>query len=207
VCEVDGRHGGLAGTLSVYQRLGKATNADVVLEIVLPGEQAPAVELGPIAEGVKKADLKPAAVVISPAMDLRGVLPGSKGPAGPTLEQIYQAARAAFPGVTLGGGTLAFFTELNRKRPPAKLLDFVSHTTCPIVHAADDVSVMETLEALPYVVQSAKAFINGKGYHIGPSSIPARLNPYGAATASNPGNGRVCLSDMDPRQRGLFGAA
>jgi hypothetical protein len=83
----------------------------------------------------------------------------------------------------------------------------VTHTNAPIVHAADDISVMETLEALPYVVQSAKAFINGKAYCIGPSSIPARLNPYGASTAPNPGNGRVCLSDMDPRQRGLFGAA
>jgi hypothetical protein len=140
-------------------------------------------------------------------MDLRGVLPGSKGPDGPTLAEIYRAARTAFPGVRLGGGTFAFFTELNRKRPPTDHLDFVTHTTCPIVHAADDVSVMETLEALPYVVQSAKAFINGKGYCIGPSSIPARLNPYGASTAPNPGNGRVCLSDMDPRQRGLFGAA
>jgi hypothetical protein len=140
-------------------------------------------------------------------MDLRGVLPGSKGPDGPTLAEIYRAARAAFPGVRLGGGTFAFFTELNRKRPPTENLDFVTHTTCPIVHAADDVSVMETLEALPYVVQSAKAFIDGKAYCIGPSSIPARLNPYGASTASNPGNGRVCLADMDPRQRGLFGAA
>jgi hypothetical protein len=156
---------------------------------------------------VKRNGLVPAAISVSPAMDLRGVLPGSKGPDGPTLAEIYRAARAAFPGVRLGGGTFAFFTELNRKRPPTDSLDFVTHTTCPIVHAADDVSVMETLEALPYVVQSAKAFINGKAYCIGPSSIPARLNPYGASTASNPSNGRVCLADMDPRQRGLYGAA
>jgi D-apionolactonase len=207
VCEVDGRRGGLAGTLSVYQQLGKATGADVILEIILTGDHAPAVELEPIVAAIRSAKLTPAAIAISPAVDLRGVLPGSKGPDGPTLEQIYRAARAAFPGVKLGGGTFAFFTELNRKRPPAELLDFVTHTTCPIVHAADDVSVMETLEALPYVTQSAKAFINGKAYCIGPSSIPARLNPYGASTAPNPGNGRVCLSNMDPRQRGLFGAA
>jgi len=207
VCEADGRKSGLAGTLGVYQRLGKATNADVILEIILPGQQSPATEFAPIADAVKKAGLVPAAISVSPAIDLRGVLPGSKGPDGPTLAEIYQAARAAFPGVKLGGGTFAFFTELNRKRPPTGNLDFVTHTTCPIVHAADDVSVMETLEALPYVTQSAKAFINGKAYCIGPSSIPARLNPYGASTASNPGNGRVCLSDMDPRQRGLYGAA
>jgi len=66
---------------------------------------------------------------------------------------------------------------------------------------------METLEALPYVTQSAKALTGGKAYCVGPSSIPARLNPYGSSTASNPGNGRVCLADMDPRQRGLYGAA
>ena len=207
ICQIDGRRGGLSGTLSVYQQLGKAINADVALEIVLPGVQAPADELRPIVETIKKVGLAPAAIAISPAMDMRGVLPGSRGPDGPTLEQIYRAARAAFPGARLGGGTFAFFTELNRKRPPAELLDFVTHTTCPIVHAADDVSVMETLEALPYVTQSAKALITGKAYWVGPSSIPARLNPYGASTAPNPGNGRVCLSDMDPRQRGLFGAA
>jgi len=32
---------------------------------------------------------------------------------------------------------------------PVSRLDFVHNTTCPIVHAADDRSVMETLEALP----------------------------------------------------------
>jgi hypothetical protein len=207
VCEADARRSGLAGALGVYQRLAKASNADVILEIILPGTQPPASEFAPIADAVKKAGLIPAAISVSPAVDLRGVLPGSKGPDGPTLAEIYRAARAAFPGVKIGGGTFAFFTELNRKRPPTQHLDFVTHTTCPIVHAADDVSVMETLEALPYVTQSAKAFIKGKAYCVGPSSIPARLNPYGASTTPNPGNGRVCLADMDPRQRGLFGAA
>jgi D-apionolactonase len=44
-------------------------------------------------------------------------------------------------------------------------------------------------------------------YHIGPTSIPCRDNPYGAAVAPNPDNGQVCLSDIDPRQRGFFAAA
>ena len=50
-----------------------------------------------------------------------------------------------------------FYVNDPRKPPPAELLDYVTHTTCPIVHAADDISVMETLEALPYVINSAKA--------------------------------------------------
>ena len=207
ICEADGRQPSLPNTLVTYQRLAKATGADVTLEIILPGRQAPSAELAPIAQAVARAGLVPAAIGVSPAIDLKGVLPGSKGPAGPTLEDIYKAARIAFPGVKLGGGTFSFFTELNRKRPPAELLDFVTHTTCPIVHAADDISVMETLEALPFVIQSTRALIGGKGYWVGPSSIAARRNPYGASTADNSGNNRICLSDMDPRQRGLYGAA
>jgi hypothetical protein len=34
-----------------------------------------------------------------------------------------------------------------------------------------------------------------------------RDNPHGKTFTPNPGNERVCLARMDPRQRGLFGAA
>jgi len=207
VCHIDGREGAIAAPLQHYRRLSEATGAAIVLEILLPGKAAPDAELGRISAAVKQSGLLPAAIAVSPAVDLKAVLPGSKGPDAPPLAEIYRAARRAFPGVTLGGGMFSFFTELNRKRPPAELLDFVTHTTSPIVHAADDVSVMETLEALPYVIKSAKAFIGDKPYRVGPSAIPARQNPYGAASAPNPNNERVCLAKMDPRQRGLFGAA
>jgi nucleotide-binding universal stress UspA family protein len=207
ICQIDGRKSGIPAALKNYRALAEAAGADVTLEIIIPGKGSPADELAPIAEAVKASGIKPAAIAVSPAIDLKAVLPGSAGGNGPTFKEIYAAARAAFPGVTLGGGMFSYFTELNRKPPPAELLDYVTHTTCPIVHAADDISVMETLEALPYVINSAKAFTKGKPYHIGPTSIPARDNPYGAGVAANPDNGRVCLTDMDPRQRGLFGAA
>ena len=45
------------------------------------------------------------------------------------------------------------------------------------------------------------------GYRIGPSQLGCRENPYGKTTAANPDNRRVCLSRIDPRQRGLFNAA
>jgi hypothetical protein len=67
--------------------------------------------------------------------------------------------------------------------------------------------VTENLEALPHIIRSAAAFIHGKPYCVGPSSIGARDNPYGAAATPNPTNGRVALAHMDPRQRGLLGAA
>jgi hypothetical protein len=207
VCAIDGSTADIATPLKAYRQLGEATGARIVLEILLPGKVSPETELGRIAQSAKQIGLMPHAVAVSPAVDLKGVLPGSKGPDAPALADIYRAARAAFPGVKIGGGMFTFFTELNRKRPPAELLDYVTHTTSPIVHAADDVSVMETLEALPYVIKSTRAFIGKTAYRVGPSAIPARTNPYGAASAPNPDNERVCLSQIDPRQRGLFGAA
>jgi hypothetical protein len=81
------------------------------------------------------------------------------------------------------------------------------NTTCPIVHAADDRSVMETLEALPFQVSTARTYFGQCGYRVGPSAIGCRDNPHGATFTPNPDNLRVCLAKMDPRMRGLFGAA
>lgn len=207
VCQIDGRQPDFADALPHYRDLGARTGAAIELEIVLPGKSAPKDELGPIAKAVAAAGLTPAAIAVSPSVDLKAVLPGSPRPPAPPDAEIYAAARAAFPGIRLGGGMFSYFTELNRKPPLAEALDFVTHTTCPIVHAADDVSVMETLEALPYVINSTKALTRGKPYRLGPSGIAARDNPYGKATSANPNNGRVCLAKMDPRQRGTFGAS
>ncbi len=207
VAQFDGRRPDIAATAMAVAQLSKATGAKIVAEVLLPNKDHPANELAVIANAIAAAGLMLDAVTVSPAPHLKAVLPGSKGPDTPSYDVLYATTRAAFPGVSLGGGMYSFFTELNRNPPPAELLDYVTHTTCPIVHAADDVSVMETLEALPYVIQSTRALIKGKPYRVGPSAIPARDNPYGAATADNPNNGRVCLANMDPRQRGLFGAA
>ena len=168
----------------------------------------PAGDLKPLGEAVRAAGLKPSAITIFPTEDMKSVLPGSSWPTMPGFQEIYAAARDAFPGIALGGGMATYFTELNRKRLPAALLDYVTHTTCPNVHAPDDRSVMETLEALPYQIKSTRAFMGAQiPYRIGPSQLGCRENPYGKATAPNRDNGRVCLSRIDPRQRGLFNAA
>ncbi len=89
---------------------------------------------------------------------------------------------------------LSYFTELNRKRVPDGQLDFISHCTNPIVHAADDLSVMHALEALPFITRSVRAIYGGKPYRIGPSTIPMRQNPYGSRTMDNPSGGRVPMA-------------
>jgi hypothetical protein len=208
VCQVDLRKEGRHPELDAYRRLAEATGAGITLEIITAGKPDPLDELKPLALAVERAGLKPAAVAVFPAQDMKSVLPGSKWPEMPTFAEIYAAARTAFPSARLGGGMATYFTELNRKRPPAGLIDYVTHTTCPNVHAPDDRSVMETIETLPYQILSARSFMGDRiGYRVGPSQLGCRENPYGKSTAPNSDNQRVCLSGIDPRQRGLFNAA
>lgn len=220
ICEFDARQGHDAATMEHHKTLGEATGADLVLEAVLPGQTqrdgklvftaSPDVlkaDLDFVRTAAAEAGVRFAAVTLFPAADQGSTLPGSVWPEAAPLEDIYRAGRVAFPGVPIGGGMYSYFTELNRKRPPAEALDFVTHTTCPIVHAGDDVSVMESLEALPSIIASTRAFIAGKPYRVGPSAIGMRQNPYGAAPMDNPSNGRRAMAYQDPRQRGLLGAA
>jgi len=207
VCQIDGREQGQKEAAANFRELSAQTGVPVTLEIILPAKEPADKEVSAIAGAVNAAGLTPASVVITQMHDLKSFQPNTPRPWGPTYEEMAAAARACFPDAVLGGGMLSYFTELNRKPAPLGLFDFITHTGCPIVHAADDISIMETLESLPWIFASARAMIGKAPYHIGPTSIPCRDNPYGAAVAPNPDNGRVCLSDLDPRQRGLFAAA
>jgi hypothetical protein len=203
--------------LAMYKAIGEATGAELVLEAVVAcrepdgspcGDDATMrADLAKIKAAVAVAGVRCARVAVAPAADLKCTLPGSVWPPCPEAEALYAAAREAFPGVPVGGGMFSYFTELNRKRPPVQALDFVVHTSCPIVHACDDTTVMENLEALPHIVSSTSAFAGGRPYRAGPAAIGARDNPYGATATANPSGGRVALAGIDPRQRGLLGAA
>ncbi|MGO8500030.1 hypothetical protein AB9F35_00905 [Rhizobium leguminosarum] len=177
------------------------------LEIALPCKLSPSSEVAEIARQMRLAEFRPDAIMISPSVDRQSTPPGSKWPECPPLDEVYTAARAAFPGIRIGGGMLSYFTELNRKRVPDGQLDFVSHCTNPIVHAADDLSVMQTLEALPFITRSVRAIYGDKPYRIGPSTIPMRQNPYGSRTMDNPVGARIPMANLDPRHNGRFAEA
>jgi D-apionolactonase len=207
VCYYNSRLGHTEDDLKRMAALGKAIGADLWLEYVIPSVDNFEQDLQRLGRALIELGKPFGAVMISPAPDLKCTLPGSPWPPCPPLNACYRSARAALPGVRLGGGMFSFFTELNRKRPPVDLLDFVTFTTVAIFHAGDDRSAMESLESLPHLAQSVQAFINGKPYHVGPSSIGLRMNPYGEGPMANPDNIRQAMNGMDPRQRGLFAAA
>ncbi|WP_321931458.1 D-apionate lactonase [Paraburkholderia guartelaensis] len=196
-----------APELERFAQLQRESGVAAVLEFALPGVEAPRAELARLAAQIDQAGLALTGIVVSPAVHRQSNPPGSVSPPCPALDEVYREARSAFPKLRIGGGMLSYFTELNRKRPPLDMVDWVTHATCPIVHAADDRSVMQTLEAIPHITRSCRALIGGQPYAIGPVSIGMRQNPYGSRVMPNPAGERVAMAANDPRQRALFGAA
>jgi hypothetical protein len=193
--------------LKGYAAIAEKSGLKVTLELAVPCVRPLREEFSEIATLVRRSGLALDTLFASPSVDRQSTPPGSEWPDCPPLEDVYGAAREAFPGVRLGGGMLSYFTELNRKRVPGESVDYISHCTNPIVHAADDLSVMQTFEALSDVVASARAIYGGKPYRIGPSTIAMRQNPYGSATKDNPALARIPMANVDPRHNGQFGAA
>ena len=116
------------------------------------------------------------------------------------LQQVVPALKTAFPGIPVGGGTDAYFAELNRNPPDGGLLDFINFSICPQVHAFDKLTLLENLEAQPHVVESARALLR-KPVSIGAISLKQRFN----AVATD-GNTESSLPETDPRQHTLFSA-
>ena len=192
--------------LSVGDLAGLPTR-DVTLEIVLPDGHDPGAALHLIARTCAGAGVLPRHVVALPATYLASHQPDGPWPDGPAPRDLIALVRAAFPDARAGTGVLTNFTELNRCPPDAIAADFVTFSTTAIVHAADDLSVLQTLEALPHILSSAKHLGAGRPLRLGLVSIGMRVNPYGRDVAANPNLERIAMAKDDPRQRGLFAAA
>lgn len=207
-CRLDLRDKNWQVAVPHYSTLLDTNKAELTLEIILTGDNDPAAELEEVRAAISKTGLQPAAVVTTPAQDLASYPPGTPFPDGvPTFESVAAAARAKFPNARIGGGMLSNFTELNRKRPPQDVFDFITHATSALVHAADDRSVMETLESIGHIIRSTKSFTGNAPYRIGPFNIGNSFNPYGSQVTPNPDNARTTMARLEPRHRGLFACA
>ena len=207
VMRIDGRQFDLDRQAADLATVARTTNTPLHLEMILSATNTADRELEELATALGRHDIIPAAVVVTQAHDMLSFQPGDPRPAGPRYMEMATAARRAFPGIPIGGGMVAFFTELNRLPVPHGVFDFVTHAVCPAVHASDDQSLMENLEAAKWIFASARAMIGSTPYHLGPSWISSRVNPYGAAVSPNPTDERICLAESDPRQCGIFGAS
>lgn len=166
----------------------------------------PATEARAVAGAVAEAGVAPSAILVAPRREFKTRPSGSLPPGECGTGPLVAALRAAGVGVPIGAGTPSNFTEFNRN-PPDPDCDFVFFGVFATTHAADDISVMETLSVYPALIESARRLCPGRPIWLGPCTIGARHNAYGAAVAPNPHGGRVPSARFDPRQGALFGAA
>jgi hypothetical protein len=105
----------------------------------------------------------------------------------------------------LGGGTDAFFAELNRDRPPIEALDLVSYSISPQVHATDNASLVESLAAQAVTLRSARQFCGDKLLAVSPVTLRMRFNPA-VGTSQSERAASDLPKQVDTRQMSLFGA-
>ncbi|MBI1301572.1 MAG: hypothetical protein GC137_07935 [Alphaproteobacteria bacterium] len=119
------------------------------------------------------------------------------------LLECITSLREILPGVAFYAGTDAFFAELNRERINAIRLDGISYSINPQVHAFDDQSLIETLPAQGYTVQSAKSLYPEKNIAVSPLTFHMRWNPNATDQGKHP---RSPTGWSDERQFTFFGA-
>jgi D-apionolactonase len=104
-----------------------------------------------------------------------------------------------------GAGTNAYFAEFNRGHPPIEALDLACYSMNPQVHAVDNATLVETLEAQRGTVESAKQFVGKLPLAISPITLKPRFNPAATGPEPQPAPGEL-PSQVDVRQMSLFGA-
>ena len=120
-----------------------------------------------------------------------------------TPRWIELAQRELAPhGFRVGAGTNAYFAELNRERPPGGVI--ASYSINPQVHAFDDMSLFEALEAQASTVESAVQFCD-RQLIISPITLRPRFNPNATDPAKQQEDPLSAASD--PRQKTLVCAA
>ena len=137
----------------------KARELGVSLELALFLTDAAAEELRRFAEVVER---------VKPAVGTYLIFHKTEAS---TSAQWVDLARSYLSDAKIGAGTNAYFTDLNRGRPPVDVLDLVCYSINPQVHAFDNSSLVETLGAQAVTVESAPA-IRGQTTHCNHTRYP-----------------------------------
>ncbi len=182
----------LAGAAAEARRVG----APLEIEAVIADDGAGADEL---VATVAAQDVEVARMLVFPSRSFS------------STQRVVEAVRRALTGSErswrIGGGSRANFAEFNRPSLPVLMFDVAGYPINPQVHAFDQRSIVETLEAQAMTVRDAREMCGPVPLAIGPVTLKPRFN---AATA--PGQGGEQPADADPtrldvRQSSLFAAA
>jgi hypothetical protein len=125
----------------------------------------------------------------------------------PETVAAVQAALAAAgaPAVPVIAGTNIYFNELNRHRLPPGRAAGLAWSVNPQVHAFDDMSLMENLQAQPDTLATARSYAPGTGLYVTPITLRPRFNAVAVTDQEFPAGGLPWQVDI--RQPSLFAAA
>ncbi len=122
------------------------------------------------------------------------------------IESTRRALAPRLPNVQICGGTDLDFAELNRLRPDVANFDAVAYAMNPQVHAFDERSLVENLEAQRDTVITAQAFCGNRAIVVSPITLKPRFNPDAVGPEAPPLPGELPRA-VDARQMSLFAAA
>jgi hypothetical protein len=157
-----------------------------------------------MAQHLAAAGVELAQVLACPAPYLKSYQPDGDWPDVIPLDVFYGHVRQAFPTAEIGGGMLTYFTELNRKWPPQQAIDDIAHGYCPIIHAADETTILQNVTTLPQMAHTISLRAPDLPYDLCSAQLSMRSNPYGAAPVPNPTGARSAMAASDPREAGEF---
>lgn len=89
--------------LEGYAEIAAKTGLKVTLELAVPCRRPLDEEMAEFAACIERVGLKLDTLFVCPSVDRQSTPPGSPWPECPPPEDVYAAARAAFPGLRLGG--------------------------------------------------------------------------------------------------------
>jgi hypothetical protein len=129
----------------------------------------------------------------------------SATPLETTPVDLVELVRRHIGHVPVAGGTDLNFCELNRTRPAADAMEGIFYPITPQVHAFDDISIIETLEAQSDTVKTALTFAREKPVIVSPVTLRRRFNTVAVTGEAGPAEGEL-PDPVDPRQLSLLGA-
>ena len=97
-------------------------------------------------------------------------------------------AEAGYAGVPLVAGTNVYFNELNRHRLPPGRAAGLAWSVNPQIHAFDDLSLMENLQAQPATIATARFFAPGTALFVTPITLRPRFNAVAVTDQEFPGH-------------------
>jgi hypothetical protein len=177
----------------VNRALGEAASVGAALEVAAH-----------LPENAFEAAGELAAVLSATKVPLAGVLL-YRADAKASDDAWLAPIRKALGSARLATGTDDGFVQINRNRPEGSGFDAVCYSINPQVHAIDNMTMVENLEAQADTVRSARAFAAGKPVWISPVTLKMRYNPNARGPAAEVPEGMLPPS-VDARQMSLFGA-